>query len=44
MAEFLETLARLTIVERDRLMNDARSIRDGRMPASYQYMVAREGR
>ena len=43
VAEFLEALARLTIVERDRLMNDAQSIRDGRMPASYQHMVAREG-
>jgi tetratricopeptide (TPR) repeat protein len=43
VAEFLEALARLTVVERDRLMKDAQSIRDGRMPVSFQYMVAREG-
>ena len=43
VAEFLEALARLTITERDRLLKDAQAIRDGRMPASYQHMVAREG-
>ena len=43
-AEFLEALARLTITERDRLLKDAQAIREGRMPSSYQHMVAREGR
>jgi beta-lactamase regulating signal transducer with metallopeptidase domain len=42
VAEFLEAFARLTIIERDRLLTDAQAIRDGRMPTSYQYMVARE--
>jgi beta-lactamase regulating signal transducer with metallopeptidase domain len=40
--EFLEAFARLTIVERDRLLKDALAIREGRMPFSYQHMVARE--
>ena len=44
VAEFLEALAGLTITERDRLLKDARAIREGRMPSSYQSMVAREGR
>ena len=44
VVEFLEALARLTITERDRLLEDARAIRDGRMPSSYQYMVASEAR
>jgi Zn-dependent protease with chaperone function len=43
VVEFLEALARLTITERDRLLTDAQAIREGRMPSSYQYMVAREG-
>jgi len=43
VAEFLEALARLTITERDRVLEDARAIREGRMPTSYQYMVASEG-
>jgi hypothetical protein len=43
VAEFLEAFAGLTIIERDRLLKDAQAIREGRMPASYQYMVAREG-
>lgn len=42
VAEFLEALARLAISERDRLLKDAQAIRDGRMPSSYQYMIARE--
>jgi beta-lactamase regulating signal transducer with metallopeptidase domain len=43
VAEFLEALARLTIRDRDRLMEDAKAIREGRMPSSYQQTVAREG-
>jgi hypothetical protein len=43
VVEFLEAFARLTITERDRVLEDAQAIRDGRMPSSYQYMVAREG-
>jgi hypothetical protein len=43
VAEFLEAFARLTITERDRLLEDARAIRAGMMPSSYQRMVAREG-
>ena len=43
VAEFLEAFARLTIMERDRLLEDAKAIREGRMPSSYQRMVAREG-
>jgi hypothetical protein len=42
--EFLDAFARLTIMERDRLLQDAKAIREGRMPSSYQHMVAREGR
>jgi hypothetical protein len=40
--EFLEAFARLTITERDRVLQDAQAIREGRMPSSYQYMVASE--
>jgi hypothetical protein len=43
VAEFLEAFARLTIRDRDRLLEDAKAIREGRMPSSYQHMVAREG-
>ena len=43
VAEFLEAFARLTISDRDRLLQDAKAIREGRMPSSYQHMVAREG-
>ena len=43
VVEFLEAFARLTIRDRDRLLEDARAIREGRMPSSYQHMVAREG-
>jgi hypothetical protein len=42
VVEFLETFARLTITERDRLLKDAQALRDGRMPTSYQYVVAHE--
>ena len=42
VVEFLEALARLTIRDRDRLLKDAQAIREGRMPTSYQHMVARE--
>jgi hypothetical protein len=44
VVEFLEALARLTITERDRLLADAGAIREGRMPTSYQYMVASQAR
>jgi hypothetical protein len=44
VVEFLEAFARLTITERDRVLQDIRAIREGSMPSSYQYMVAREGR
>jgi hypothetical protein len=44
VVEFLEAFARLTIRDRDRLLNDARAIREGRMPSSYQHMIAHEGR
>jgi hypothetical protein len=43
VVEFLGAFARLTITERDRVLEDARAIREGRMPTSYQYMVASEG-
>lgn len=42
--EFFEAFARLTISERDRLLKDAQALREGRMPVSYQQMLAREGR
>ena len=42
VVEFLEAFARLNIVERERLLEDARAIREGRMPSSYQHMVAGE--
>jgi hypothetical protein len=44
VVEFLEAFARLTIRDRDRLLGDAKAIREGRMPSSYQRTVAREGR
>lgn len=43
VAEFLEAFARLTIRDRERLLADAKAIREGRMTSSYQRMVAREG-
>jgi hypothetical protein len=42
VVEFLEAFARLTVRDRDRLLEDAKAIREGRMPSSYQHMVARE--
>lgn len=42
VVEFLEAYARLSVVQRDRLLRDARNIREGRMPAAYQHMVASE--
>jgi hypothetical protein len=43
VVEFLEAFARLTIRDRARLLEDAKAIREGRMPSSYQHTVAREG-
>lgn len=43
VAEFLEAFAQLTIRDRDRLLEDAKAIREGRMPSSYQRMVSRQG-
>jgi hypothetical protein len=42
VVEFLEAFARLTITERDRVLQDAQAIREGRMPSSYQSMIASE--
>jgi beta-lactamase regulating signal transducer with metallopeptidase domain len=39
---FLEAFARLNIVQRERLLEDANDIREGRMPSAYQHMLARE--
>lgn len=39
---FLESYARVNRIEHDRLLEDARNIREGRMPAAYQFMVTRE--
>jgi hypothetical protein len=44
VVEFLEAFAGLTISERDRVLEDAKAIREGRMTSSYQSMVASEGR
>ena len=43
IAVFLEDFARLTIDERQRLLDDARAIREGRMTASYQASMTRPG-
>lgn len=43
IVEFLEALAASTVTDRERLLQDAQAIREGRMPNSYQRMVAREG-
>lgn len=43
VVEFLEAFAQLTIRDRDRLLQDAKAIREGRMPSSYQQIIAREG-
>jgi beta-lactamase regulating signal transducer with metallopeptidase domain len=42
VVEFLEAYARLSAVERERLLKDANDIRQGRMPVAYQSMVTRE--
>ena len=42
VVEFLEAFARLTIVERRRLLDDAQAIREGRMTHSYQRMFGRD--
>jgi len=44
IVEFLEAFAKLTVVERQRLLDDAKAIREGRMPSGYQHMMARETR
>lgn len=41
VVEFLDRLAQLSVTQREYLKADADSIRSGRMPASYQHMVAR---
>jgi hypothetical protein len=43
VVEFLEAFASLTVSDRDRLLHDAKAIREGQMPSSYQTTVAREG-
>ena len=43
VVEFLEAYAQLTVRERQRLLDDAKAIREGRMPVAYQHMVYREG-
>ena len=42
VVEFLESYARLTVRDRQRLLDDAKTIREGRMPPSYQYSAYRE--
>jgi hypothetical protein len=42
VADFLERAADLRKYDRDRLLKDAASVRAGRMPLSYQYLMARE--
>ena len=42
VAEFLEAFARLTVRERERLSEDAKAIREGRMPTAYQHAMYRE--
>jgi hypothetical protein len=42
VADFLERAADLRTHDRDRLLKDAASVRAGRMPLSYQYLLARE--
>jgi beta-lactamase regulating signal transducer with metallopeptidase domain len=40
--EFLDRAAQLKVAERDRVQKDAAALRAGRMPVSYQYMMARQ--
>ena len=42
VVQFLEAYAQLTVRERQRLLDDAKAIREGRMPSAYQHMVYRE--
>lgn len=42
VADFLERAAALKTYDRDSLLKDAASVRAGRMPSSYQYLMARE--
>ena len=44
VAAFLDASASVTETERERMLADAKAIREGRMPTTYQYMVAREAR
>ena len=39
VADFLDRAAAFELYERDRALNDAKAIRDGRMPMSYQYTL-----
>jgi hypothetical protein len=39
---FLEAYAQLTARDRQRLLDDAKAIRAGRMPPAYQHMMNRE--
>jgi hypothetical protein len=42
VVEFLEAYAQLTVRDRQRLLDDAKAIREGRMPLSYQHLAYRE--
>lgn len=42
VVQFLEAYAQLTVRERQRLLDDAKAIREGRMPSAYQHMMYRE--
>jgi beta-lactamase regulating signal transducer with metallopeptidase domain len=42
VAQYLESSADRFLPERGRLLDDARAIREGRMPSAYQHMLARE--
>jgi hypothetical protein len=41
VADFLDRLAELTVTQREYIERDAEAIRSGRMPSSYQHMLAR---
>ena len=42
VVEFLEAYAQMTVRDRQRLLDDAKAVREGRMPSSYQHMAYRE--
>jgi hypothetical protein len=42
VAQFFDALAQLTVRDRQRFIDDAKAIREGRMPVAYQHMVYRE--